>query len=269
MTRVRPTSDTADVEARLDQLEQENLELRQLIAELGTAPRVAAASSAPMPSGPAAAVTVATPPAAGGLSRRRLMRTAGTAALAGAGLAVGRTLLRSSPANAQGSNAMLVDTINTGTAITSLTSSGGKASFHAENTGQGIALHGNAHGGGISVLGEKDAAGEGIAVMGSIDRPTSAWPAVAGNTMGTGPAVQGIGYSTGAGVLGEGAKGPGVVGSSLLGRGGVFSGGRAQLQLQPSAANSHPRSGRSGDLFVDKSHRLWFCKGGSTWMRLA
>ncbi len=52
-------------------------------------------------------------------------------------------------------------------------------------------------------------------------------------------------------------------------RGGVFGGKAAQVRLQPSGAATHPTSGDAGDLFVDKSHRLWFCKGGTTWKQLA
>jgi hypothetical protein len=34
-------------------------------------------------------------------------------------------------------------------------------------------------------------------------------------------------------------------------------------------ATSHPGSGAKGDLFVDTSGRLWFCKGGMSWKQLA
>jgi hypothetical protein len=61
----------------------------------------------------------------------------------------------------------------------------------------------------------------------------------------------------------------GVRGTSPAGRGGVFKGGAAQLKLQPMRAASHPSSGQAGDLFVDASARLWFCKGGTTWVPLA
>ena len=47
-----------------------------------------------------------------------------------------------------------------------------------------------------------------------------------------------------------------------------FVGKKAQVNLQPSAAATHPASGQAGDLFVDKNHRLWFCKG-ATWKQLA
>jgi hypothetical protein len=53
------------------------------------------------------------------------------------------------------------------------------------------------------------------------------------------------------------------------GRGGIFTGGKAQLKLHPSSASTHPTKGQRGDLFVDKSGRLWFCKGGTNWKQLA
>ena len=57
---------------------------------------------------------------------------------------------------------------------------------------------------------------------------------------------------------------------STQGRGGVFKGGKAAVQLTPSTtASSHPSKGQAGDLFVDKTNRLWFCKGGKSWHQLA
>lgn len=61
----------------------------------------------------------------------------------------------------------------------------------------------------------------------------------------------------------------GVSGSSAAGRGGLFAGQLAQLRMAPSTATTHPTSGATGDFFVDKSGRLWFCKGGTTWKQLA
>jgi hypothetical protein len=61
--------------------------------------------------------------------------------------------------------------------------------------------------------------------------------------------------------------------SSHAGRGGVFSSGAiAQLQLKAGSRASHPTAGNRGDLYVDKSGRLWFCKTGgahATWKQLA
>ena len=71
------------------------------------------------------------------------------------------------------------------------------------------------------------------------------------------------------GLADAGTTSVGLQGSSPTGRGGVFKGNLAQLKLTPSSATSHPHSGQRGDLFVDKSGRLWFCKGGTTWKQLA
>ena len=63
--------------------------------------------------------------------------------------------------------------------------------------------------------------------------------------------------------------GAGINATSALGVGGVFAGKTAQIQLVPSFAKSHPASGAAGQLFVDHSNRLWFCKGGTKWHQLA
>jgi hypothetical protein len=63
------------------------------------------------------------------------------------------------------------------------------------------------------------------------------------------------------------AAGVGVAGTSALGRGGQFSGKKAQLRLVPSTAASHPSTGAKGDVFVDTSGRLWFYNG-ATWLRI-
>jgi hypothetical protein len=61
-----------------------------------------------------------------------------------------------------------------------------------------------------------------------------------------------------------------IVGQAgATGRGAQLSGGAAQLQLMPSTASTHPSGGKLGDLFLDKSGRLWFCKGGTTWKQIA
>jgi hypothetical protein len=75
------------------------------------------------------------------------------------------------------------------------------------------------------------------------------------------------------GILGQNnAAGPGLHGVSKLGRGGVFEGKLAAVHLTPSSTASHPRGGQVGDLMVDASHRLWFCKRGGNpaqWKQLA
>jgi hypothetical protein len=76
-----------------------------------------------------------------------------------------------------------------------------------------------------------------------------------------------------AGILGQNnAAGPGIHGLSKSGRGGVFEGKLAAVHLTPSSLPSHPRGGQPGDLMVDASHRLWFCRRGGNpaqWKQLA
>jgi len=66
-------------------------------------------------------------------------------------------------------------------------------------------------------------------------------------------------------------RGAGVTGSSRKGRGGVFSGKLAQVQLKPSPQPTHPSTGAVGDLFLDASSRLWLCTvtgNSATWRRV-
>lgn len=68
------------------------------------------------------------------------------------------------------------------------------------------------------------------------------------------------------------AGGDGVHGTSFSGRGGVFAGPAAGVQLVPTRAKSHPQKGRPGDLVVDGFHRLWYChRGGNPaeWKQIA
>jgi len=56
------------------------------------------------------------------------------------------------------------------------------------------------------------------------------------------------------------------------GRGGVFGGNLAQIQLTPGSGSTHPKGGSRGDLYADKTGRLWFCKTGgttATWHQIA
>jgi hypothetical protein len=87
---------------------------------------------------------------------------------------------------------------------------------------------------------------------------------------GTGSGVLAIHNGIGSAVLGiHREAGNAITGSSAKGRGGEFSGNRAQVRLKPGSGASHPPSGKVGDLYVDKNERLWFCKGGATWVQLA
>src|SRR4029077_12702327 len=101
----------------------------------------------------------------------------------------------------------------------------------------------------------------------------SAGRAVFGRTVGTGIAVvASVANSKSAATAAKGVtvgSGAGLEGSSRLGTGGVFTGKTAQLQLVPSIAAAHPASGVGGQLFVDKSNHLWFCRGGTDCQQLA
>ena len=120
--------------------------------------------------------------------------------------------------------------------------------------------------GGVAMLGNNYAtSGNAEGVQGTTDSPTG-WATV------------GWARANGAAVVG--ASGPdfpsagvpsktGVFGYSQNGRGGVFRGPTAQARLMPTGATTHPSSGAAGDLYVDKNHRLWFCKGGTSWKQLA
>jgi hypothetical protein len=96
-------------------------------------------------------------------------------------------------------------------------------------------------------------------------------PATLGDNTGAGRGVLGV-SAAGAGVAGLShgidARGNGVEGRSDAGRGGRFSGKKAQIKLDPSTAATHPASGAVGDIFLDASKRLWLCKGGTSWVRL-
>ena len=74
------------------------------------------------------------------------------------------------------------------------------------------------------------------------------------SSTGTGPAVW---------ADATGATGNALQATSDGGRGIVSSSKLAQLQLTPGTQSTHPKKGEAGDLFVDKSARLWFCKVGA------
>ena len=117
--------------------------------------------------------------------------------------------------------------------------------------GTGAAFGGLAVGAGPAV--QATVWGTGPAVVASIVIPSNSQPAVAASTSGTGPAIQGTATGTGS-------------------RGGVFAGVAAQIRLTPGAGSKHPGSGNVGDLYVDSTARLWFCKvGGSlaSWSQIA
>jgi hypothetical protein len=134
----------------------------------------------------------------------------------------------------------------------------------------------------IGVKGTADAVSGGTGVLGK----SADGSGVVGKSA-TGSGVYGVsgnysGGSASGGTVGDSTTNAGVVGLTSAptrgagefnhvggGRGGIFSGGKAQLKLHPSSASTHPTKGQRGDLFVDKSGRLWFCKGRTMWVQLA
>lgn len=106
------------------------------------------------------------------------------------------------------------------------------------------------------------------------------YPAIMGIASGGNTGIQGFSgiqanppeTPSATGVFGSAVTGTaavGVHGESSSGRGGYFKGKLAPVRLAPSTTASHPTSGSRGDFFVDKSGRLWFCKGGTSWKQLA
>ena len=129
-----------------------------------------------------------------------------------------------------------------------------------------------AHGGGTGV----SAAGStvGVSASGAVAVSASGVTAVVATGEGAnGIAVSALAASTAPAVNAVNSSGgTGVHGLSSGGRGGVFSGATAQVQLVPGADSSHPKGGKQGDLYADKTGRLWFCKKGgntATWHQIA
>jgi hypothetical protein len=74
---------------------------------------------------------------------------------------------------------------------------------------------------------------------------------------------------TDVGVYGASDAEAGIHGQSTRGTGGRFVGTQAQVRLVPADSGRHPERGQGGELFVDRSRRLWFCRGGTDWVRVA
>jgi len=91
--------------------------------------------------------------------------------------------------------------------------------------------------------------GKGPAIVAANTNTTSGANCVKASVAGTGSAVYGDG--------------------GAHGRGATLVGNVAQLRLAPGTLGSHPASGNAGDLYVDKTNRLWFCKGATAWHQLA
>ena len=206
------------------------------------------------------------------VSRRTLLRQAGSVVAAGAAGAIGAGFLAAGPALAGPTNLQLDRTDNQATGPTEVIVNGAAGQFgiavidHAASPlPDSACVVGHANGSfQVGVLGfaepdhafavEGRASGaNGVGVLGRADHGI----AIEGQT------------SDGFGVYGVGGSGIGVIGSADTGRGGSFSGKAAAIRLSPTKASTHPSSGLRGDLIVDKSGRLWFCKGGTNWIHVA
>ena len=225
------------------------------------------------------------------VDRRHLLKLAGKSAVVGTGLAAGAALLGGQPAAADHLPGF-GHVNNTGAATTGLYGNGPSPAFQVVNDGSGQAIFAaGVEGSAVYTFSQRSnaltarisgtngfnavyaqSAAPGNAVFGEV---TSLGPgnAVLGIHRGPGNCVFGFkpGGVTGDAVVGysQTANSRGVLGLSTNGRGGAFSGKAAQVQLLASTATTHPTSGLRGDLFVDNSGRLWFCKGGTTWRQLA
>jgi hypothetical protein len=226
-------------------------------------------------------------------TRMRISRRGVLAAMAGiAGAAVARTLSRADHALATGDDGEAVavgahyddvrsattfGTTDPDTTVLSFSAVDGERYQHTVTVGpNGIRAGSSGHWSHRSVTidgtvratgGGSDAASVGPMIVGEGDTM-----GVYGAALADGPGVRGQGMIgvEGIGVTGVRASGDGGPGVSASGqRGGTFVGNVAQLQLQPSELPTHPALGEPGDLFVDASHRLWFCKGGAQWSQVA
>jgi hypothetical protein len=165
---------------------------------------------------------------------------------------------------------------STGTGVTGSSDSGD--GVFGKSTG--IAIHGlakPASGTPIGVFGETHA-DNAVAVLGNNYAKSGLAQGVQGTSDSpVGYATTGWARTTGTGVIGVSSPvfpkasvpaSTGVYGYAYQGRGVVAAGTKAQLRLVPSSATTHPARGAAGDFFMDKSHRLWVCLGGTTWKRV-
>jgi hypothetical protein len=201
-------------------------------------------------------------------SRRAMLRRGGVAAAASI---AGLTLLdqrRAQAATGEGFTLGQANNANTTTSLSVTT---------ADTTlGPLLLIDGSELSSTSTTLVVNGPAGGGVALQ--ITSSSSAkMPGLAVSATGAGAAGGVVGSSgSGTGVTGTSKSGTAVVATSSSGdglkatgtRGGVFAGTISQVRLTP-AKGPHPHSGFAGDLFVDHDNDLWFCKGGTHWVKLA
>ncbi|HWE62493.1 MAG TPA: hypothetical protein VHB98_12340 [Chloroflexota bacterium] len=160
-----------------------------------------------------------------------------------------------------GSSSGVCATSTTGTSVRGISSSGIGV----------LGTTGSTASGGTAISGTVTSTTPGIgsaAIAGRNNGTNANGCGVAGSHAGSGIGVHGACVS-GFGIFASSNSGAALGATSASGRGGIFTGGPAAIQLTPSTAATHPASGTAGDLFVDASHNLWFCKGGLVWVKLA
>jgi hypothetical protein len=224
-------------------------------------------------------------------SRRTLL----TGLVGGLAAAVAGTLGRAQPASARDPDDVRKGGSNSTTNVTTITNTAaGGSAFLAIGTGSGAGVTAFSTSGNGVVASTTS----GFGVYGFSSSGTGVWaasgtgtgvfdvggsstlPAVVGHSTNRNTGVQG--YSGNAATLpvGQGKRGvegyadtddasAGVRGTSPTGRGGIFKGPHSTAEADPCIRHHAPTSGDRGDLYVDTSGRLWFCKGSTTWVQLA
>ena len=166
--------------------------------------------------------------------------------------------------------------MNMGTSTTSMMMDAiGAPGLDVDNTGatdqndMSCAIRGRTYTFGVVGMGESRAGVVGMCTLDEKDLLTVNQPAGVAGISRT-PGASGVyGRSADAQVAVQGVSnsGNGVAGTSLSARGGVFTGGAAQIKLVPGNAATPPSSGQHGDLYVDSTGRLWFYRAG--WHNIA
>jgi hypothetical protein len=209
----------------------------------------------------------------------------GRAILAGGlAAAAAASLGRAQPASAHDADDVQLGADNTTTTRTNIeNTTEGDVAFRAVgnaigvigNSDPGIGVYGSSNSGnGVFAVSNVSTALYGYTTPNSVTQAATLGRSAGDNTgvhghSGQSPVTVSAAKTGVYGYAGQDATAVGVRGASPTGRGGLFSGKRAQLRLIPSTATTHPSSGIVGDLFLDKNKRLWFCKGGTTWKQLA
>ena len=208
-------------------------------------------------------------------SRRRLLKTAGSAAI---GTAAAGLFLRDADATRAAGGVVEFDKVTTGTLeassveVSNSWSGSSTESFfkvvNLANSGTVPAIQGQSNSpDGAGVHGRGSNSGTGVVGVGrvgvfGITGSTDAWIGIWGRHTGNGP-----------GVAGDSGGGPGIVGNSISGYGAQFGGGKAQMRLVPKSTAGKPKAGAhlKGEIYVDSNGAIFVCtKGGTpgTWRKV-